>query len=122
MVDREQISTSLGYDSVKDMYQDLYTVQNMSLRQISIKIDLSNTAITRDLRLYNISVRSQGGYNQKPEKSVLDKIACLPIKFLQENSLLDIVKKVNNTDDPVKKYNGYDRIKIQLQKYLGIEK
>lgn len=122
MIDREQLIKQFKYNSAKEMYQDLYIDQNMSQRQVGEKLGLSNTAIARDLKLYNIPVRSQGGYNQKPEKSLLDKIACLPIKFLQESSLVNIVKKINNTNNPQKQYSGYDRIRRQLKEYLGIEK
>ncbi|MDP2363572.1 MAG: hypothetical protein Q8M94_07350 [Ignavibacteria bacterium] len=119
---RNRLAKTLGYKSAKDMYQDLYIDQKLSQRQVGEKLSFSNTAIARDLRLYNIPIRQKGGYNQKPEKSLLDKITCLPIKFLQESSLIDIVKRINNTDDPVKKYNSYNRIKRQLKQYLGIEK
>ena len=63
MEDWHGIARSLGYDSEKEMFYDLYIVEEMSLAQIGRRLGFGNTILRRRITACGINLRGQGGPN-----------------------------------------------------------
>ena len=59
----EKIAKEQGYRNAKDMFEHLYEVEKLSIRQISMLYQCSMTTIRNKFIEYNIKIHKQGGNN-----------------------------------------------------------
>ncbi len=116
-IDRQELVSALNYENEYDMYSDLYNTQQMSLSKIEKKLGISATIICFDLKRLKIKRRSKGGFNHSMEKSVLDKLSCVPLQIIQNSTISKLIEIMK-----LEKYQHYTQIKKYLKREFGIVK
>lgn len=116
-IDRGELVCSLGYKNECDMYKDLYTHQHLSLAKIDKRLGVSTTTVCLDLKRLKIKRRPRGGFNHSVEKSVLDKMSCIPLKVIQDSTILQLIEIMG-----LSKHQHYTLIKKYLKREFGIVK
>lgn len=116
-IDRNELVKTLCYKNEYEMYNDLYNKQQLSLAVIDKRLGISSTTVCLDLKRLKIVRRSKGGFNYSMEKSVLDKLACIPLKIIQDYSISKLIKIMG-----LEKYQHHTQIKNYLEREFGIVK
>ena len=65
MEDWNAIAGSLGYDSEREMFHDLYITERMSIDELARRLGFGRTTIRRRLGRCEFSTRGRGGANNR---------------------------------------------------------
>jgi hypothetical protein len=85
------IAQALGYTGEKEMLENLYLTQQMSINEIAFVLGYAGWTVRRRLLEYNIRLRSRGGPNKQGQRKLKD----LSDDELTNLTALDLAAKYN---------------------------
>lgn len=92
----------IGYGSEREMLEDMYLTQGLSLTQISARIQCGTHTVNRHLDLYNITKRGRGGCNGASNQT--RKLFLLDQRVVLFSPLLKLARIVGVSSSLLYKY------------------
>lgn len=103
------IASSIGYETEKIMWQDLYLDKNWSIGKIAIRLGYSNTVVRRRMSLLQLPMRKKGGPNNRGKgRRILDRF---DKNFVLNAPVKSVLEKANVTESTLWRYRRDERAK-----------
>lgn len=87
----EALAHSIGYESYRDMLQDLYVVQGMSFYEIAKRCNVSYDRTKKHLKRFGIPIRGRGGRHESTTKI---KMTPALVQEIYENGLTSTAERL----------------------------
>lgn len=98
----DELAKQIGYGSKRDMLEDMYLTQGLSLSDIGARLGCGTYTVNRHLNMLDINKRGRGGCNGSSYQT--RKLFYLDQRIIMTHPLTQLAKLINCSSSLIYKY------------------